>query len=236
MARSVRPEAAAFKFIQPRCAAPAILPPISGLPPYLATSCCKSVAIVAQSWARRRNTAFNSLFLVSSAAARKPFSPSFDVSISSFRTELTLSDMTPSWLRKTHRTGPACDAREDVTGPAALCPSMLPIRTNLVVVKSAIAIGAPIVLGELFDRAGGRSCELILREAYNVTLTAFFIVKFAPRDRVIFLANAHQPAESDNREHDVVRRLVQDHVLDLSDFLARSVEDVGVNDFACADC
>ena len=79
-------------------------PAISGLPPYLATNCCKSAALVAQSRACRRNTAFNSLLLVSSAAARKPFSPSFDVSISSFRTELTLFDMAPSWLRKTQRS------------------------------------------------------------------------------------------------------------------------------------
>jgi hypothetical protein len=113
---------------------------------------------------------------------------------------------------------------------------MLPVRTNLVVVKRAIAIGAPIILGEIFNRAGGRGCELILGEAYDVTLAVFLIVKFAPGYRMIFLAEAHQPTESDNREHDVVRRLVQDHVLDLSDLLARCVEDVGVNNFAGADC
>jgi hypothetical protein len=53
---------------------------------------------------------------------------------------------------------------------------------------------------------------------------------------VVFLAHAEQAAEADDGEHDVVRGLVEDDVLDLADFLAGLVEDVSIDDFARADC
>ncbi|MNR23150.1 hypothetical protein D3C85_1401540 [compost metagenome] len=87
----MRSATALRRLTQPRCSAPAMLPWSSGLPPRVITWLCNSRTAAPHSVARLENSVFSSGFLASSAALRKPSSPSRETSINSFSTETLLS-------------------------------------------------------------------------------------------------------------------------------------------------
>ena len=73
-ALSFLPEIADFRFIQPRCIAPAALPAVSGVSPSFATRACSSLAYCDRCWANsRKRSVVIEEFCNASAASRKPF-------------------------------------------------------------------------------------------------------------------------------------------------------------------
>src|SRR5688572_19566321 len=77
--------------------APARLPPFSGFPPTERTRSCNSRAPSRQRCAPSVNIAFRLASFASSAAFKKPFSPSLEVSMSSFKTDSVSSFITFSF-------------------------------------------------------------------------------------------------------------------------------------------
>ena len=109
-------------------------------------------------------------------------------------------------------------------------PLLQPVARCVVIVVHAVAIGFAAFARELLDRVGGRGLQLILGQIDHITAFRFVVIERAPRQRVIFFTDAEKAAEADDGEHDVVRGLVENDVLDLANLRARRIFDSGAKD------
>src|SRR5688572_1846010 len=122
----------------------------------------------------------------------------------------------------------ACRARPRVD-------SVIP-RNLVVLVRARGVRGGAIVARQLFERIGGRRLQLFLGERHDIAVFALDIVERRPRNGMVLLVHAEKSAEADHGIDDVVRRLVEDDVFDLTDFLARRVLDGGTEDLLGTNC
>ena len=123
--RSSRVVTASLTLIQPRCSAPATLPLRSGSPPFARIASCNSLAACAHRVAPVSNSDFSSPLFASCAALRKPFSPSLDVSTSSFSVDST--SLFLIWhlrcVQPSRMTAPHAVRHAEMTDP---CVGLLP--------------------------------------------------------------------------------------------------------------
>src|SRR6187431_535527 len=147
------PVTEALTFTQPRCRAPDTLPPCSTLPPSARTWSSSSRAAVPQYCARFSSRLFSLGSATSSAALVKPFSPSLDVSINSFTTDMILCSIAvlhPSGL-DTHtrnnwsaqvRLGVDCACRKTPSRASAQGPDKARPRCHQCALPNTSAAGS----------------------------------------------------------------------------------------------
>src|SRR6185437_3797880 len=102
----------------------------------------------------------------------------------------------------------------------------LPVVRRLVEVVSARPEIA-VVLGHVFEPRARRLFEHILGHGHDIAALVGVVIENRPGNRMVFLPHAENTAEAEHGEHDVVRHLVENDVLDMTDLVAGGVVDRG---------
>src|SRR5262249_39326665 len=110
-----------------------------------------------------------------------------------------------------------------------------PVPWRLVIIIDGLAELQSIIARELVYRAGRRRLQLLLRIIHDVGALRFVVLERGPWHWMVLFRHPEKSAETDDGKQDAVGLLIEHHILDLADFLAGWIGNLGAEDLFGAD-